>query len=101
MAAASVHVMNLPHAEYARHTQPMLSHVNVGCGEDVTIAEVARLVAEVVGYSGQTTFDTSRPDGTPRKLMDSARLQALGWQPRVGLREGLARAYRDFLEHHA
>ena len=101
MAAASVHVMNLPHAEYARHTQPMLSHVNVGCGADVTIAEVARLVAEVVGYSGQTTFDTSRPDGTPRKLMDGARLQALGWQPRVGLREGLARAYRDFLEHHA
>ena len=100
MAAASVHVMNLPHESYARHTQPMLSHVNVGCGEDVTIGEVARLVAEVVGYAGTITFDTSRPDGTPRKLMDSSRLQSLGWQPRVGLREGLGLAYHDFLAHH-
>ena len=68
MAAASVHVMNLPPEDYARHTQPMLSHVNVGCGEDVTIAEVARLVAEVVGYAAAITFDTSRPDGTPRDI---------------------------------
>ena len=101
MAAASVHVMNLPPEVHARHTQPMLSHVNVGCGEDVTIAEAARLVAEVVGYAGAVTFDTSKPDGTPRKLMDSTRLNALGWQARVPLREGLARAYQDFLEHHA
>ncbi len=100
MAAASVHVMNLSHEAYARHTQPMLSHVNVGCGEDVTIGEVARLVADVVGYAGTITFDTSRPDGTPRKLMDSSRLQSLGWQPRVGLREGLGLAYHDFLAHH-
>jgi GDP-L-fucose synthase len=100
MAAASVHVMNLPHEAYARHTQPMLSHVNVGCGEDVTIGEAARLVADVVGYAGTITFDTSRPDGTPRKLMDSSRLQSLGWQPRVGLREGLGLAYHDFLAHH-
>ena len=101
MAAASVHVMNLAPADYARHTQPMLSHVNVGCGEDVTIAEAARLVAEVVGYGGAITFDTSKPDGTPRKLMDSSRLNALGWQARVPLREGLMQAYRDFLAHHA
>jgi GDP-L-fucose synthase len=92
--------MNLSHEAYARHTQPMLSHVNVGCGEDVTIGEVARLVADVVGYAGTITFDTSRPDGTPRKLMDSSRLQSLGWQPSVGLREGLGLAYHDFLAHH-
>jgi GDP-L-fucose synthase len=101
MAAASVHVMNLPPEVYALHTKPMLSHVNVGCNEDVTIAEAARLVAEVVGYAGTITFDTSRPDGTPRKLMDSSRLNSLGWQAQVPLREGLARAYQDFLACHA
>ncbi|MBK5914646.1 GDP-L-fucose synthase family protein [Rhodocyclus purpureus] len=97
MAAASVHVMNLPQSVYATHTQPMLSHINVGYGEDVTIADVARTIAEVVGYQGEITFDPSKPDGTPRKLMDSSRLNALGWQPRVSLQEGLTRAYQDFL----
>lgn len=97
MAAASVHVMNLPKATYEQHTLPMLSHINVGYGFDVTIAEVAHTIAQVVGYQGQIEFDTSKPDGTPRKLMDSSRLRNLGWQANVGLKEGLQQAYADFL----
>ena len=68
-------------------------HINVGFGEDLTIAELARTIAEVAGYDGEIAFDASRPDGTPRKLMDSSQLAALGWRPRIGLREGLADAY--------
>jgi GDP-L-fucose synthase len=97
MAAASVHVMGLEREVYARHTQPMLSHINVGCGSDVSIAELARLVAAVVGYEGRVVFDAGKPDGTPRKLMDSTRLQALGWSPTVALERGLRLAYEDFL----
>ena len=100
MAAASVHVMNLDKATYDQHTQPMLSHINVGCGEDITIKELAETVGKVIGYTGQITFDPSKPDGTPRKLMDSSRLNALGWQAKVGLEEGLRLAYQDFVEHH-
>jgi GDP-L-fucose synthase len=101
MAAASVHVMNLAKTIYDQHTQPMLSHINVGCGEDVTILELARRVAVATGYEGEIDTDTSRPDGTPRKLMDSTRLRSLGWWPRIPLEEGLRRAYEDFLERHA
>ena len=97
MAAASVHVMNLDTATYTAHTQPMQSHINVGYGSDVTIADMARTVAKVVGYQGAVTFDTTKPDGAPRKLMDSARLNSLGWQAQVTLEDGLARAYADFL----
>ncbi len=101
MAAASVHVMNLDKTVYDQHTQPMLSHINVGYGEDVTIRELALAVGETVGYTGAITFDATKPDGTPRKWMDSQRLRDLGWQPRVELREGLKRAYADFLKHQA
>ena len=101
MAAASVHVMNLPQAIYSQHTQPMLSHINVGYGDDISIADTARSIAQVVGFNGDITFDTSKPDGTPRKLMDSSRLRSLGWQPQVELVQGLKRAYQDFLEHYA
>lgn len=97
MAAACVHVMNLTQAVYARHTQPMLSHINVGCGHDLTIRELAERVAKTVGYQGEIAFDASKPDGTPRKLMDNSRLDALGWRPTVGLEEGLALSYADFL----
>jgi len=99
MAAASVHVMNLSKAEYDQHTQPMLSHINVGYGDDVTIRELAMAVGETVRYAGTITFDTSKPDGTPRKWMDSKRLRDLGWAPTVDLREGLKRAYADFLKY--
>ena len=97
MASASVHVMNLDAATYTAHTQPMQSHINVGYGSDVTIADMARTVAKVVGYQGAVTFDTTKPDGAPRKLMDSTRLNSLGWQAQVTLEDGLARAYADFL----
>lgn len=95
MAAASVFVMNLPPPSYAAQVQPQLSHINVGFGSDVTIAELAATMARVVGYQGRTTFDASKPDGAPRKLMDSGRLNALGWKARVGLDDGLAKAYVD------
>jgi GDP-L-fucose synthase len=72
MAAASMHVMNLPKATYVQHTSPMLSHINVGYGSDVSIAEAAQAIAQVVGYNGAITFDTTKPDGTPRKWMDSS-----------------------------
>jgi GDP-L-fucose synthase len=99
MAAASLHVMNLAKAVYAQHTSPMQSHINVGFGSDITIAALARSVGQVVGYQGDIDFDTSQPDGTPRKLMDSSRLNALGWQVHVKLQDGLALAYQDFLEN--
>ncbi|MBC8023911.1 MAG: GDP-L-fucose synthase [Burkholderiales bacterium] len=97
MAEASVHVMQLDGATYQANTKPMLSHINVGTGEDITIAELAKLVAKGVGYEGRIEQDPSKPDGSPRKLMDVSRVKALGWKPRVGLEEGLAIAYRDFL----
>lgn len=96
MADASVHVMNLPKVTYEQHTQPMLSHINVGCGQDVTILEVAQAVAQTVGFTGQILTDTTKPDGTPRKLMDSTCLNDLGWQAKFNLQEGLAKAYADF-----
>ncbi len=97
MAAASVFVMNLSPEAYQAQVQPQLSHINVGYGSDVTIAELAQTVARVVGYQGRVTFDTSKPDGAPRKLMDSGRLNALGWVPQVGLQVGLEIAYRDMV----
>jgi GDP-L-fucose synthase len=101
MAAACLHVMTLPKSVYDTHTQPMLSHINVGYGEDCTIADLAVTIAAVVGYTGDIGFDRSKPDGTARKLMDSTRLRSLGWEPRIDLSSGLASTYIDFLEKHA
>jgi GDP-L-fucose synthase len=101
MASASVHVMILPKATYDQHTGPMQSHINVGYGSDITVAELARSVGQVVGYTGEIDFDTSKPDGAPRKLMDSSRLQSLGWQAKMSLEDGLALAYQDFLKNNA
>ena len=101
MAAASVHVMNLPKHIYDQHTSPMLSQINVGYGSDVSIAEAAQAIAQVVGYTGAVKFDTSKPDGTPRKWMDSSRLNSLGWQAQVPLVQGLTHAYKDFLSKHS
>lgn len=100
MAAASVHVMNLPLATYGAQTKPMQSLINVGFGSDLTIAELAQSVSDAVGYGGKIVFDASKPDGTPRKLMDSHRLNALGWQAKVNLADGLRMAYHDFVQHH-
>ena len=101
MATACVHVMNLPKARYEQHTQPMLSHINVGFGSDLSIAELAQGIARAVGFNGRLRFDASKPDGAPRKLMDSARLHSLGWRAQVDLPSGLALTYQDFLQHTA
>jgi len=97
MAAASVFVMNLSTESYRAHVQPQLSHINVGYGTDLTIAELANTIAVVVGYQGRIVFDYGKPDGAPRKLIDSARLNTLGWAPRVTLLEGLKRSYQSML----
>ncbi|SHH17533.1 GDP-L-fucose synthase [Cognatiyoonia sediminum] len=99
MAAASLHVMGLRAEDYARATDPMLSHINVGTGADVSISELAQMIAGVVGYEGAITQDTTKPDGTPRKLMDVSRLGSLGWQASIGLGQGLQDTYRWFLDH--
>jgi GDP-L-fucose synthase len=98
MAAASVFVMQLPLATYQSQTKPMQSHINVGSGSDVTIAEVAHAVSEAVGYTGAVTFDTTKPDGAPRKWMDSSKLNTLGWSAQTALPKGLSAAYQDFLK---
>ena len=97
MAAASVFVMELDAQALAANTQPMQSHLNVGYGGDVSIAELAQAVAHTVGYQGDLVFDASKPDGAPRKWMDSSRLTQLGWAPTVGLRDGLSVAYARFV----
>jgi GDP-L-fucose synthase len=97
MAAASVYVMELDKTIYDKNTEPMLSHINVGFGDDVSIRETAELVAKTVGYEGKLVLDATKPDGAPRKLMDSARLNALGWKAQTDLANGLKLAYEDFL----
>jgi GDP-L-fucose synthase len=97
MAEACLHVMELDSETCARNTEPMLSHINIGTGEDLTIRDLAMTIGEVVGYKGRIAFDTTKPDGTPRKLMDVRRLHNLGWRARTGLRDGLALAYADLL----
>jgi GDP-L-fucose synthase len=97
MAAASIFVQELDKATYDANTQPMLSHINVGYGSDLTIKEAALTVAEVVGYQGEIEFDSSKPDGTFRKLMDSSRLEKLGWKASIALKQGLQQAYADYL----
>lgn len=97
MAAASIFVMNLPVETFEKYTSPMLSHINVGTGRDCTIAELAHTMAEVTGFNGDVTFDASKPDGTPRKLMDVSTLKNLGWQYQIELKEGLQQTYQWFL----
>jgi GDP-L-fucose synthase len=97
MAAASIHVMELDEAVYQEHTDPMLSHINVGTGVDCTIREMAETIATVVGYKGNIVFDASKPDGTPRKLMDVTRLENMGWKFHYNLKDGLELTYRWYL----
>jgi GDP-L-fucose synthase len=95
MAAASVFVMQLDKPAYDQQTEPMQSHINVGYGSDITIAELAKAVGEAVGYQGKIIFDSTKPDGAPRKWMDSSKLNKLGWQPKVGLEQGLLLTYAE------
>lgn len=96
MAGASVHIMELEGESYRANTQPMLSHINVGTGIDCTIRELAETIAKVTGFKGVLTFDATKPDGTPRKLMDVSRLKSMGWQASIGLEDGLRDAYQWF-----
>ncbi len=96
MAAACLHVMALPKADYDAQTQPMQSHINVGFGSDVTIADLAHKIAAGAGFTGEIQFDTSKPDGTARKLMDSSRLAAMGWTAQIALDQGLANTVADY-----
>ena len=99
MARACVHVMNLDTKTYQAHTRPMLSHINVGTGVDCTIRELAETMARVTGFHGKLTFDASKPDGAPRKLMDVSRLKSLGWQAETSLEEGMTETYQWFLDN--
>ncbi|MBL1262371.1 GDP-L-fucose synthase [Methylomicrobium sp. RS1] len=99
MAAASLFVLELDAAAYRANTAPMLSHINVGTGKDVTIRELAETMAKVVGFQGQIRFDTTKPDGTPRKLMDVSRLAGMGWRASIELEPGLQDTYAWFLAH--
>jgi GDP-L-fucose synthase len=99
MAAASVHVMELDDSLYRANTATSVSHINVGTGVDCTIRELAETVAKVTGFTRRLTFDATKPDGAPRKLLDVSRLRALGWQASIGLEEGLRDAYRWYVDH--
>jgi len=101
MAEASVFVMNLDTQTYKTNTRPMLSHINVGTGVDCTIAELAHALAKVVEFQGQIIFDTTKPDGAPRKLMNGSRLRDMGWQSKISLEDGLRSTYNWFLRHQA
>ncbi len=101
MAEASLFVLDLPKEVYEANTQPMLSHINVGSGSDVSIAGLAGMVAETTGFRGRIAFDTTKPDGTMRKLMDGGRLKAMGWQARIGLQEGIAGTYAWYREQES
>ena len=97
LAKACIHVMNLDKIIYDKYTSPMQSHINVGYGEDITISDLAAAICETVGYSGEVKFDTTKPDGVSRKLLDSKTINLLGWKPQVNLKNGLSKAYDDFL----
>jgi len=99
MASASIHVMNLEKLIYDENTEPMLSHINVGTGVDCTIRELVETVARVVGFEGEIKFDATKPDGTPRKLLNVDRLKLLGWKAKIDLKTGLSSTYRWFLTH--
>ena len=99
MAEASLFVLDLPRARYAAHTQPMLSHLNVGTGEDISVLDLARAIADVVGFKGGIVFDPTKPDGTPRKLLDVSCLSELGWRAKIPLQEGLHSTYNWFKQN--
>jgi GDP-L-fucose synthase len=99
MSAAIIHVMNLDLAQYSEHTEDMISHINIGCGNDVSIEELAKQLVKIVGYEGKITFDLSKPDGVLRKLMDSSLIESLGWKASVNLEDGLTLTYNDYLQN--
>jgi GDP-L-fucose synthase len=101
MADAALFVLGLDQKQYRDATQPMLSHVNVGCGQDISISELAHLMAEVTGFKGRVEFDRSKPDGTPRKLLDVGLLSRLGWSAKISLEDGIRDIYEWFCSHQS
>ncbi len=101
MAAGSLHVFNMDRPAYAAVTDPRLSHVNIGTGEDISIGDLARMMVGVTGFEGELVFDTSKPDGTPRKLLDTSKIATMGWTPKISLQDGLAETYDWFLGNAA
>jgi len=101
MASAGLFVMDLDKAVYAQQVPPTLGHINVGSGGDISIANVARAISDIVGFKGELVYDSTKPDGAPRKLVDSSRIKNIGWKPLVSLQRGLELAYQDFLEHNS
>ena len=101
LAEAALFVMNLATEVYQANTQPMLSHINVGCGQDIKVADLAQLIARVTDFKGRIVFDLSKPDGTLRKLMDVSRLDQMGWRARISLEEGIHQTYQWFLANEA
>ena len=99
MSAAIIHVMNLDLAQYREHTEDMVSHINIGFGDDVTIHELSKKLVKIVGYEGRIVFDSNKPDGVFQKLMDSTLIESLGWKASVGLEDGLALTYADYLKN--
>lgn len=99
MARAAIHVMNLPLEQYRAVTDPRLTHINVGSGVDCSIAELVNMIGEVTGFAGRIEYDSSKPDGAPRKLMDNTKLKHLGWAPQIGLKDGLRDAYQWYVSH--
>jgi GDP-L-fucose synthase len=100
MAQASLFVLELDEETYRANTQPMLSHINVGTGKDITIREMAEVMQRVVEYEGKLTFDAAKPDGAPRKLIDVARLSNMGWKYNIDLEDGLEKTYNWYLNAH-
>lgn len=98
LAEACSHIMRLDVSDYKRNTQPMLSHLNIGSGTDIKISELANIISKIVNYKGRISYDKSKPDGAPRKLLDSTLVNKLGWTPKIGLEEGLQRTYINFTE---
>ena len=98
MANACVHIMNLDKTTFNQQSKKTISHINAGSGSDLTISELAKIIKLVVGYEGDIKFDQTKPDGSPRKLIDSQRLNNLDWKPKVSLKQGLSNAYKDFLK---
>jgi len=99
MAEASLFVLDLPKSDYDAGTSPMLSHINVGCGTDISILGLAQIVAKITGYNGRIITDATKPDGAPRKLMDVTRLKSMGWQAKIALGDGLSETYSWFLQN--
>ena len=101
MARASIHVMNINKKIYDQNTSPMCSHINVGSGEDFTINELAENIKDVVGYKGDIKFDSTKPDGSPRKFLDSTKIKKLGFKTKISLKEGLIKTYKEYVNFNA